>query len=227
MALSPNVPTVAPGDLITAAHHNNVRANLDRLDTTKLALAGGVMTGTVQVGADPATLAAGTIIRTDGVISSRAVQPTGLTTPSLTLDRAGTPTGDVTSQLVAFRRSATAGGVSALIGSIAIVTGPGVAYNTTSDGRLKDVVGDIDDPVGTVAALHPRRLVWLDDPDEVEFDGFIAQEVADVVPGAVTGDPDGDPRQAPLQLDVTRLIPVLVAAVQELTARVAVLEAGG
>jgi hypothetical protein len=49
MALNPNVVIVAPGDLITAAHLNNMRANLDRLDTSKLSLTGGGLTGPLVV----------------------------------------------------------------------------------------------------------------------------------------------------------------------------------
>jgi len=49
MALSPDVVVVAPGELITAAHINNIRANLVGLDAGKLALTGGVLTGNLFV----------------------------------------------------------------------------------------------------------------------------------------------------------------------------------
>jgi len=150
------------------------------------------------------------------------------------------------------------------IGSITQVSTTGVAFNTTSDERLKDVLGPIDDPLGVIAALNPVHYAWKETGEEQ--DGFIAHEVQAVVPWAVTGergavhpapplitvdvtDPDGNPvRDAdgstetteipdpsyppegsidPQQLDVSKLVPVLVAAVQALAARVAVLEGAG
>lgn len=56
MALSPNVVVVAPGDLITAVHLNNVRSNLDRLDTDKLSKSGGTMTGNINMGGGAFTI---------------------------------------------------------------------------------------------------------------------------------------------------------------------------
>jgi hypothetical protein len=225
MAFSPNVPVVAPGDLITAAHINNIRANLDRLDTTGVDLAGGIMSGNLQVGGDPTATAAGALLRVDGVVSSR-INSSALATPNLSLNRAGSPASDVGGLFVDFRRAAAAGSATGSIGSITIDTGgAAVKYNTTSDGRLKDVVGDVDDPVGVVGRLRPRRLRWKADPAGDVFDGFIAQEVADVVPAAVSGDPDGDPDDAPMQLDMSRLVPVLVACVQNLARQVDELQA--
>lgn len=119
-----------------------------------------------------------------------------------------------------------------VIGSISQVNLTGVAFNETSDYRLKDDLGDVASPLERVAQLRPRHLRWKE--DQTEFDGFLAHEVQTVVPNAVAGekdavlpdDHDTDPGGIdPQQLDTGKLIPLLTAAVQELTAKVAELEA--
>lgn len=101
-------------------------------------------------------------------------------------------------------------------GSVAINSGVGVNYNTTSDARLKNVVGDIDDPLGKLAALAPVMFTMKDQPDAPAAGGFLAQDVLQVAPWAVSGDPNGP---EPLQLDTSKLVAVLWAAVRELAAR--------
>jgi hypothetical protein len=74
--------------------------------------------------------------------------------------------------------------------------------------------------------LAPRRIRWK--TNGYEQDSFIAHEVAEVVPNAVTGEKDAVTPEGlidPQQIAPTALIPLLVAAVQDLTARVAELEA--
>lgn len=71
------------------------------------------------------------------------------------------------------------------------------------------------------AALKPSRFNFKSDPS-LTVDGFIAHEAQAVVPEAVTGVKDGPEMQA---MDNSKLVPLLVAAVQELAARVAELEA--
>jgi len=112
-----------------------------------------------------------------------------------------------------------------------------VLYNTTSDYRLKDDRGPITDGIERIKVLTPRRVVWRDDPAATEVDGFFAHEVAEVVPDAVTGDKDAIATETdeargltagaiiPQQLDATRLVPLLTAAVKELAARLETVEA--
>jgi hypothetical protein len=95
------------------------------------------------------------------------------------------------------------------------------AVTAPSDYRLKDDLGPVVDPVGRLGQLAPKHLAWKE--NGAEFDGFIAHEVQAVVPNAVYGEKDGDDMQ---QLDMTPLIPLLTAAVQELADRLEVLEAG-
>ena len=76
-----------------------------------------------------------------------------------------------------------------------------------------------------ITALRPVTYAWEDDS---RAEGFLAHELGEHVPGAVFGEKDAvDDEGKPVyqKIDVTKLIPHLVGAVQELTRRLAVLEA--
>jgi hypothetical protein len=95
-----------------------------------------------------------------------------------------------------------------------------------SDARLKIDAGPIGDALARLGRLRPHRFTWKAHPD-VERDGFFADEVAGVVPEAVTGAADavdGNGAVIAQQLDRSALIPLLTAAVLELVGRVDVLE---
>ena len=114
----------------------------------------------------------------------------------------------------------------AVKGSIA-VTSTATAYNTSSDYRLKENVVPIDNAVSRVGNLNPVRFNFTSDPDKT-VDGFLAHEVTPVVPEAITGEKDAvDEEGNPVYqgIDQAKLVPLLVAALQELSARVAALEA--
>ena len=107
-------------------------------------------------------------------------------------------------------------------------TSTGTAYNTTSDYRLKENISSLDNAVTRINSLNPVRFNFIEEPS-ITVDGFIAHEVAPIVPEAVTGekdavDDDGNPVYQ--GIDQAKLVPLLVAAVQELSARVAALEGG-
>jgi hypothetical protein len=118
--------------------------------------------------------------------------------------------------------------VTAFIGSIRQVGLTGVAFNTTSDYRMKTVVGPIDDALTRMAALNPVKVDYNDDPFRVGVDALIAHEVNAQVPDAVQGvkdavDGEGNPIYQ--QLDYSKLVPLLVASVQQLLTRIEALEA--
>ncbi len=108
-------------------------------------------------------------------------------------------------QIQNFRRS------NEQIGSISVTT-TSTAFNTSSDYRLKQNVEPLVDGLIKLSALTPRTFEFKAEPD-VKVDGFIAHEVQAVVPQAVTGEKDGEDMQG---LDMSKLVPILVAAVQEL-----------
>ncbi len=113
------------------------------------------------------------------------------------------------------------------------VTNGGTIYATStsitaiSDQRLKENVRDLDAGLDAVLALKPRRFDWKDGKGkDVKDDiGFIAQEVESVLPELIGGWKAGEGEPDDLKsVKAGDLIPVLVKAIQELTARVAQLE---
>tara|TARA_R100000742_G_C4266960_1_gene85103 strand:+ start:171 stop:1307 length:1137 start_codon:yes stop_codon:yes gene_type:complete len=100
-----------------------------------------------------------------------------------------------------------------------------VQYNVTSDYRLKENIVDLSSAVDRVKNLKPKRFNFVG--NSTEIDGFLAHEVQEVVPQAVSGAKDqvfDDGQVNPQQMDASKLIPVLTAAIKELTARIEALE---
>jgi hypothetical protein len=100
-----------------------------------------------------------------------------------------------------------------------------VAYNVTSDYRAKKILGPVADAGGTIDALKVYNGKMHD--ATVERPMLIAHEAQEVAPYAVTGekdavDEDGAPKYQ--QIDHQSLIPLLIAEIQSLRARVAQLE---
>jgi len=112
------------------------------------------------------------------------------------------------------------------VGTI-VTTTTSTAYNTSSDYRLKENVVSLNNAVARIDNLNPVRFNFTSDPTKT-VDGFLAHEVTPVVPEAITGEKDAvDNEGNPVYqgIDQSKLVPLLVAAVQELSARVAALEA--
>lgn len=109
----------------------------------------------------------------------------------------------------------------ALVGSVTRATATTIAFNTSSDAQLKDVLGPVDPEVAAYVLdlLDPTWFTWLADPDAGIVSGYIAQAVAEAWPEAIAhgvvtpghGTPDDDDFQ-PWQMDVAKLVPVLHAA---------------
>ena len=102
----------------------------------------------------------------------------------------------------------------------------GTAYNTSSDYRLKENVVAMSGATERLKQLKPARFNFIADADTT-VDGFLAHEVQDIVPEAITGtkdavDADGNPEYQ--GIDQSKLVPLLVATIQELEARIAALE---
>ena len=103
-----------------------------------------------------------------------------------------------------------------------------ISYNNTSDYRLKENVVDISDGITRLKTLKPRRYNWIADETNTTTDGFLAHEVMTAVPQAVTGTKDEvDENNKPVyqQIDQSKIVPLLVAALQEAIGRIEALEA--
>ena len=108
------------------------------------------------------------------------------------------------------------------IGSVSQATTGSVAFNTTSDARLKTAVEDMTDQGAVIDAIRPCTFEWIADPGP-RYQGFIAQELYEVVPEAVTQVPVPDKDDVVWSVDFSKLVPLLVREVQSLRARVAAL----
>jgi hypothetical protein len=111
------------------------------------------------------------------------------------------------------------------VGSIS-VTSTATSYNESSDYRLKENPTPMTGALEAVAALNPVNFTWKSDGSAGR--GFIAHELQAVVPEAVTGEKDAVDSEGKPEyqgVDKSKLVPLLVAAVQELSAKVAALEA--
>jgi len=112
-----------------------------------------------------------------------------------------------------------------VVGSI-YTSGSATAYNTSSDYRLKEDWQPMSGATERLKQLKPVNFAWKSDGTRV--DGFLAHEAAEVVPEAVTGEKDAlDDEGNPIYqgIDQSKLVPLLVATIQELEARIAALEA--
>ena len=112
-----------------------------------------------------------------------------------------------------------------MVGRI-IVDGSSTSYNTSSDYRIKENVVTDWDATTRLKQLRPSRFNFIADPNTT-VDGFLAHEVSDIVPEAISGekdavDEDGNPVYQ--GIDQSKLVPLLVKTIQELEARITTLE---
>lgn len=101
------------------------------------------------------------------------------------------------------------------------------SFPTSSDYRLKENITPMADALNRINQLKPVRFNFITDPNN-EIDGFLAHEVAKVVPNAVFGEKDGvneDGTMFVQSLDHSKIIPLLAGAIQELSAKLEALEA--
>jgi hypothetical protein len=101
-------------------------------------------------------------------------------------------------------------------------SGNSSAYNTSSDYRLKENEVAISDGITRLNQLKPYRFNWKKSPDYI-VDGFFAHEVQQIIPEAVVGEKDAVDKDGNIErqmIDHSKLVPLLVAAVKELSQQV-------
>ena len=193
--------------------------------------------GYLLVGKANASLASsntGVVLNKNGVSSINSGSDT-----NMIFARAGTGT------MIVFRANnvTTTGTIS--------VSASSTAYNTSSDYRLKENVVGLTGASARVNQLNPSRFNFIADDTNTLVDGFLAHEVATVVPEAITGtkdamkdeeyevtpavlDDDGNvtteavmgTRSVPdyQGIDQSKLVPLLTAALQEALTEIASLK---
>lgn len=138
---------------------------------------------------------------------------------------AGASGTDTTSLLIGF----VPGTASPIIGGI-VRNNAAVNYSTTSDMRLKETITDTTLGLDALMDIRVCDYVFKSGGGE-QVHGLIAQQVYGIYPYAVHQGSD-DPQKDPWMIDYGRLTPLLIkaiqdlsAAVQELLSKVQVLEA--
>ena len=182
------------------------------MDSTSLAVTGALSaSGKISTGSG---------VSSDGAINSFH-SGSG---PGISLEN----TSDTSGTFFAAFRKASGG----TIGSITrVTTTDAVAFNTTSDARLKENLRDFTDSGRLIDSLKPRVFDWKNsDENGKNVVGFVAQEEHAADPifahiGAVSvGDENPETITKQWQRSDSALIPILVAELKSLRARVAALE---
>ena len=175
---------------------------LDVRGTTKIMATTGAQTGefwsgTANVdGFEVITYPVGEVV-TVGIQRAGVFPPLHLSKP------AGAAIGDsFTSYIVA----------GSLHGSVTVTAG-GVAFNTTSDERLKENIRPSARGLVEVMKIQVSDYNYKSSPDRAET-GFIAQQLNTVFPNAVTVGGE-NPAENPWTVDYGRITPVLVKSIQE------------
>ena len=155
-----------------------------------------------------------------------------LTTAGVELLPSGQTTVIVASSVGGFTTSevysTTAAAYRFYVGMNGTVSATNTVISAISDARFKENVQDIDVGLAAILSLKPRKFDWKSGKGkDIKGDrGFIAQEFETVFPNLIDEWKDPAPEgEAPYKSVRQDLIPVLVKAIQELTARVQTLEA--
>lgn len=148
----------------------------------------------------------------------------------MTLNRMGSST--TGTAILSFNNNGTECGKVRITGSTS------VAYDTSSDYRLKENVVDLTGARARLDSLKVKRFNFIADSG-VTVDGFLAHEAQTVVPEAVSGSKDQIATQANVDadeanavgdpmyqgIDQSKLVPLLTAALQEAFAEIDSLKA--
>ena len=105
-----------------------------------------------------------------------------------------------------------------IAGSITQATSTSVAFNTTSDQRLKTNI--VDAPLGNIDQIKVRSFDWVTDGSHQEY-GMVAQELVEVAPYAVHQPINPDEMMA---VDYSKLVPMMIKEIQDLKQRINTLE---
>jgi hypothetical protein len=111
------------------------------------------------------------------------------------------------------------------VGSITS-NGSSISYNTSSDYRLKENVVPMTGSIDRLKSLKPSKFNFKAD-STTTVDGFLAHEAGSVVPECMSGEKDavdaeGNPDYQ--GIDQSKLVPLLVSALQEAITRIEQLE---
>jgi len=118
------------------------------------------------------------------------------------------------------------------VGTITQNGSSSTSYNTSSDYRLKENIVPMTGSIDRLKDLKPSKFNFIDQDVSrgatITVDGFIAHEVSDIIPEAITGEKDGlDYEGNPeyQSIDQSKIVPLLTGALQEAISKIESLEA--
>ncbi len=109
------------------------------------------------------------------------------------------------------------------VGSVTGNGSGGILYNTTSDIRLKQNINPFLSGLDLINKINAYNYEMKSNPG-VDHIGFIAQELYKVLPNIVKGTPESTSVDDPMMVDYSKMTPILVAAVKELSDKNILLE---
>jgi len=116
---------------------------------------------------------------------------------------------------------ATFSASSVNVGNIS-VTSVSTIYNTSSDRRVKENISPTVLGLNALMQIPVNDFNFINDPNGVRQQGFIAQELYNIYPNAVTTNGDDGiveldtPNKNPWSVDYGRITPLIVKSIQEL-----------
>lgn len=129
---------------------------------------------------------------------------------------AGNDTGVATSELITFKRPD-----NTTIGTITQTAAAAIAYNSGSDRRIKDNIVPTVYGLSDLMKINVDDFTFISDINKQKMTGFIAQELKDIYPGAVTTNGDNGTDvltegMTPWMIDYSKLTPLLTKSIQDL-----------
>jgi hypothetical protein len=100
------------------------------------------------------------------------------------------------------------------VGYISSNSATTVAYNTTSDIRLKDNINNTHYGIRDLMKIDVKDYIYKADKDKTAQTGFIAQQLYNIFPVAVTKGGE-DATKNPWAIDYGKVTPLLVKAIQD------------
>jgi hypothetical protein len=102
--------------------------------------------------------------------------------------------------------------------------GSSTSYNTTSDRRLKKNIQPVADCGDKIDQIEVVSHEWTNGTDTVIPYAFIAQDLYEAAPHAVSKGDDGDEVGVEWAVDYSKLVPMMIKEMQSMRARLAELE---
>jgi hypothetical protein len=210
--LGANVTGLSAGltnNIIIADSAGNQRINVDNLGNVGI----GIVTplNTLHVTGTPAT----------GTHTARIANTLGgVTQNNGLLVLAGNNTGVAASEMITFQRPD-----ATVIGSISQNAATTIAFNTSSDRRIKQNIQDTSYGLTDLMKITVSDFTFINDPNQKKMTGFIAQDLNNIFPDAVTTNGDDgtislSQGQTPWMIDYSKLTPLIVKSIQEMELRV-------